>query len=102
LALVLSRKTEDLCLLNGAARRFIGGGHDEIRERPPLDFRGALQASENLFGQARLQPGCGLGLPFHNIHTIRQIAVQGNLVASPLLGKGASLKWNFDLCVAAR
>jgi hypothetical protein len=61
LALVLGGKTKDLGLLNGTARRFTGGGHDKIRERLPLDFRGALQPRENLVRQTRLQPGCGLG-----------------------------------------
>ena len=59
LALILSRKTDDLRLLNGAARRFIGCRYDKIRKRPPLDFRGALQARKNLIRQARLKPGCG-------------------------------------------
>src|ERR1035437_3482206 len=65
LTLALDREANNLRFLDRTASGFIRGGHNEIRQRAPPDFGGALQTRHYLVRQARLQPGGGWGFLFH-------------------------------------
>jgi hypothetical protein len=54
--------------VQGPASSFIGGGHDEIRQRPPADFGGTLQARHDFAGQTRCEAGAVLPCLSHRYY----------------------------------
>ena len=61
-----SREANDFGLLDGAASGLIGCRHHKVLESAFLNFRGALQALQNLVWQPRFQACGGPDLVLHS------------------------------------